>query len=717
VPHTYDDKFTLTESLVDTALSSHYESLQQLGLTSDIFKQFSDLSQNYSVLFRFSSTEKCSFLREETKEVPVGDKIVREGVFFTTNVTRYQKIEESFWDFLLESSVSICMKGKGKEECHKIFESSNNQTLTTSTKNSPRAALTQLPPIDLDANWLFREGLAGRTADSDGFVSSFKINRTDSSCFTPVRNGDSLKALRYFDAVIDWSEAIERYYRSSLFPLDILWLADGGDRGVAGLLDGLSEQLFVPVVPIMMDASDPTTSPEPTEQNNDAGGSEEAKRSPRFLAQSELDQCHLEERRTLEEGKKTIEAFMQERAGRSVLSIGHVQSLFILHHLSTVSRSLVSGIMSIEKMLERQLVSAIGRDVTLEDVGEYMKLRGQQLFLPEYRPLPMTYAVRRSEAHSPEGVVSLERVGHSSSSSPVLHTVVRRELMESPSPDLGEIPTDLTNLTGDLMRGDVKVVGEMSFSLSDSSRLTMTGERFIHSYLHQQFGTETSRSASSSLFLSVRARQFSGFIVLLGAISSSTSFEPTQAFIVQNKDELKIPLELEFIPSLQEFRRAISSLSPEQQQFAEAIRELQMSNTLFGVAIIQIKPQLEKVLNLPPDSLTKEIALTEDLLKLFIEYQIPSDLLSYDELSEGGEGANEVNTVGSNGTMVLSSSGLRSVEKVREHVKAIQVPLPSISSASSHLDSYLGHHQSSQGRRAPRKEARRLFPQPQPTRR
>ena len=40
--------------------------------------------------------------------------------------------------------------------------------------------------------------------------------------------------------------------------------------------------------------------------------------------------------------------------------------------------------------------------------------------------------------------------------------------------------------------------------------------------------------------------------------------------------------------------------------------------------------QLERLLNLAPDALTKEIALTEDLMELFIKYQIPSDLLSFD---------------------------------------------------------------------------------------
>jgi hypothetical protein len=51
----------------------------------------------------------------------------------------------------------------------------------------------------------------------------------------------------------------------------------------------------------------------------------------------------------------------------------------------------------------------------------------------------------------------------------------------------------------------------------------------------------------------------------------------------------------------------IESLSPEQQRFAQAIRSMQLASTLFGIVVIQIKPQLEKLLRLPHDSLTKGI--------------------------------------------------------------------------------------------------------------
>ena len=95
-----------------------------------------------------------------------------------------------------------------------------------------------------------------------------------------------------------------------------------------------------------------------------------------------------------------------------------------------------------------------------------------------------------------------------------------------------------------------------------------------------------------------------------------------------------IPLLLEELPTAKEFKDAIKSLSPEQQCFARAYRKMQLASSVFGVCVIQIKPQLEALLGLPPDALDKEMKLTQDLMELFIEYQVPSDLLSYSGFSD-----------------------------------------------------------------------------------
>jgi hypothetical protein len=75
--------------------------------------------------------------------------------------------------------------------------------------------------------------------------------------------------------------------------------------------------------------------------------------------------------------------------------------------------------------------------------------------------------------------------------------------------------------------------------------------------------------APQALSLCARARQFSSFMLLVGKLGSADTFEPAHAIILQNKDELKIPLMLEQLPTAAEFRDAIESLSPEQQHFCQ----------------------------------------------------------------------------------------------------------------------------------------------------
>jgi hypothetical protein len=224
-----------------------------------------------------------------------------------------------------------------------------------------------------------------------------------------------------------------------------------------------------------------------------------------------------------------------------------------------------------------------------------MDFHHRKLVAPAFRPLPFSYAIRRPD-HDPEGVVAIE-AGRAGASEPI-STTVRRIAAARP----------------------------MSFGLDAATRVTFHGERYLHAWVSHQF----SGQAPAALQLVARARQFSSFVLLVGRISSADTFEPRLGLIVQNKDLVKLPLLLEQLPTPKEFRDAIESLSPEQQRFAKAFRGMQLESTLFAVCVIQIKPQLEKLLRLPPDSLTKEIRLTQELLDLFIEYQLPSDLLSYD---------------------------------------------------------------------------------------
>jgi len=255
------------------------------------------------------------------------------------------------------------------------------------------------------------------------------------------------------------------------------------------------------------------------------------------------------------------------------------------------------GVDYIEDMLTKQLVQAIGKQLGPSDFAAYMVHHHRQLFKPLFSARPFSYAVRRPH-HSPEGSLSIE-----------VKTSVEATMSEPVLSTARYMP-----------RGH-----PMAIPLSASIAATFHGEHFLHSLVSTKF----SGTSGLEYSLVARARQFSSFILLVGSIPAPDQFTPEFSIILSNKDDLRIPLQLAQLPTPKEFKDATASLSPEQKRFAKAYRAMQLSSTLFGVCLIQIKPQLEKLLNLPPESLTKEIKLTQELQQLFIHYGIPSDLLSF----------------------------------------------------------------------------------------
>ena len=66
------------------------------------------------------------------------------------------------------------------------------------------------------------------------------------------------------------------------------------------------------------------------------------------------------------------------------------------------------------------------------------------------------------------------------------------------------------------------------------------GDRHLHAAVLHSFGSDG--RSSLRLDLAARARQFSGFVILMGTVAEKDVFAPTHAAVVQNKDDLLIPL-------------------------------------------------------------------------------------------------------------------------------------------------------------------------------
>jgi hypothetical protein len=489
--------------------------------------------------------------------------------------------------------------------------------IMTTSKEAPRPKVTIKDAVDVNISPLLR------WVDAKSTEVRFAIKREAEECRTPRRNAEVEGLVRFFEEVGQWGEQVHRYFSEEIFPIQVghgLDVASANDRTV-----------FVPVVPLFI-----------RQQQEEKQGYGEGNYNGQTLVRvrvagaPNMGQDNLG--RFLDEHKRSMDEKLSELAkvfpeGVKLVTVAEANMLVATEQMQRLSHYVAAGLDYIEELLRRQLVAAIGKEVTAVDFAKYMTYHNSRIFREDYQPKPFCYAIRRPD-HSPEGIISLEATLSDGSMAQPVATMVSVSDLNTP----------------------------MQFAIAASAKVSFTGQVFVHGLMMHQFGEESAMELS----LKARAKQFSSFLVLVGRIARPGLFDPQYGMICQNKDEITVPLEVETIPSAGEFKAATISISSEQQAFAKMYRGMQLASTLFAVCVIQIKPQLEKLLNLTEDSLTKEIRLTQDLLELFIQYQIPSDLLSY-----GGGSQDKEVRLESVKRNVRSVQLLIELEKLMEQIDAL----------------------------------------------
>jgi len=586
VPHSYADKFHLAEFLTTTSLGCQLNMLEALGLNEDALRTLKKWSVTRSVSLRLIADSTCTYNRSETKNVesPV-EHVTEVSTFgklkakitdkFVTKETRY------YWDYKANYEL-FAYQGTNTNDKIVLKTRSCSLELTTSSEHSPKSSSSSISPIDLNITWLLQHL-------SDDLQLNFSIDRTVASCHTPRRNAQTERALQYHSTLYNFAQQVGNYFTGNLFPVHVNHKLDLGSLN--------SGRLFVPVLPVFEEPNIPKLPPGASDGSSLIRVKEE--RTPEgpqvTLSFGDFALLLNEQKRSIIEKFVELEKLFPENEG--LISVQEAKIVVLLLHCKDICNLFSSGSDFIEQMLRNQLIAAIGKEVTPVDFNNYMVFHNRKLFKPEYEPQKFCYAIRRPD-HYPEGIISIEANQADGSISEPIPTIVRQYTPENP----------------------------ITFCLDAATNVEIKGDRYLHATIAHHFRGYS----GSQMNLVARARQFSSFILMVGKIIADDEFEPYAAIIIKNKDELKIPLMFEQIPTPKQFNDAIESLSPEQQNFAKAFRSLQLEATLFGVCIIQIKPQLEKLLKLPNDSLTKEIQLTEDLQELFITYQIPPDLISYE---------------------------------------------------------------------------------------
>jgi len=420
----------------------------------------------------------------------------------------------------------------------------------------------------------FRDSTDRESLDITWIVEQFGFSTigVGRSEFSIDRLSEECKTPRRNPEVEKAVTMFETKLRTWSLRLSSLLLHDADDGSVWRHLQKYSDMVFSPVVPLF--------------ENHTTIGN------------ATIDLFVRKHQESLDEILTSVSEYYEEK---DYISGTEASLALLAKQLRSLVEMWLSSVDSVEEMLYTQLEEAIGKRVTAKDFQEFVEYHSRTIFDDEFAPKSFAYTVRRGKNY-PDGMLSLEGSNG------------------GPWAERGHIHTTVRTIPG-------ASHPPVSIPLTPATSVEISGDRFLHGWLESQWIRE---KAVSDTFLVARAHQFSSFMLVVGQMRGASDFLPKQAIILQNKDEVLIPLLTSVLPSAKEFKDSISSLSPEQQQFAKAYREMQLGSSVLGVCVIQIKPQLERLLELPEGALTKEIRLTQDLMDLFVEHQIPSDLLSYD---------------------------------------------------------------------------------------
>jgi len=621
VDHTYGAKYGLVNLTSNAAIIAYMNCFDKLGLDATVLKS---IDKTKPATLRFDSSTAWKFVKELDVDVPVNRSYEeKEETAYSDSSKNTKKtnifkavhhVKEYHWEVEVDWSISL-YSGTSIED-KKVIKSRAYKTPLITQSNKGMGFKT-LPPCDLSLSWLLQQ------IDTLKLNSQFKVDTEDAETKTPRRNSAVKNALDFTAQLRGWCQNIERSFFGHL--VQIL-----GSHNPAlpkphtftmGQIRGITKQysLFNPILPLMEEKSDQDGGGDDNGAENKSiirlqSSNENNDDCKTLLSSQDISKLLNEHVRTLEAAVSGINGSWPPESSDGVLSSSEATLSLIFGALQDLSTQYDDSLSFIEKMMENQLVAAIGKRLTPNDLDKFVKFHNVRLLRPT--PKPFSHAIRRPD-HYPVGLLSIE--SHDGETE-CIHSHSR----------------------------EVVATANLKIPLSAATVLELTGQQYLHGYMNHRFG-----NSHKSHQLVARARQFSSFILVIGNMTDGSTLDPKDAIIVQNKDELLIPLMLDELPTAKEFKDAVKSLSPEQQRFAHAYRKMQLASSVFGVCVVQVKPQLEALLGLPADALDKEMKLTQDLMELFVEYQVPSDLLSYTGFCENAAVEDKISNVRDNVKGVL----------------------------------------------------------------
>lgn len=158
VHHKYQDKYQLAEFVVRLAMASQLACLRHLGLKQEHLSKICAWAKEGSVTLELSVTERCSFLRQDTRDVDSSTKVVHEHATSEDVETWTSKVvttvKEWFWRFEVEYELGI-FPGTGDGERLILQGRTGSHEIKTTTDATPHPAVCMKPKLSTSLTWLF----------------------------------------------------------------------------------------------------------------------------------------------------------------------------------------------------------------------------------------------------------------------------------------------------------------------------------------------------------------------------------------------------------------------------------------------------------------------------------------------------------------------------------------------------------------------------------
>lgn len=237
VPHSYQDKYAATESIVNTSVAAVINVLAELGLKDAT--QPANWAKEKAVTLALNVTEKCSFIKKATRvEKSNTAAVVESSIIGTLKAFTEKTIDEWFWKLTVTYELVLYV-GSDAASGLVLQKRSGSTTLKTMTEVSPRKESVVREPASVNITWLF-QNLTAQGAPC------FKINRDHKHCRTPRRNPESAKAFSFFNSFNDWNVSLSAWLNSSFANVQ---------SHTFDLSAITSQGLFCPVFPFMEESS------------------------------------------------------------------------------------------------------------------------------------------------------------------------------------------------------------------------------------------------------------------------------------------------------------------------------------------------------------------------------------------------------------------------------------------------------------------------------